>query len=380
MKVFFVSNTAWNLSNFRLPLMRHLKSKKAEVYAVAPQDETADYLKDEFRFIPIKRLNRNKKSVLRDFKFFIELYSIYRKYKPDLVLHFTIKPNIYGSLACALLKIPSIANVTGLGHPFIAEGFMSYLIKNFYKVSFRFTDKVVFHNHADYELFTTKGVIPPQKGVVVPGSGVDTRRFSPEVCSEFREKESSQSFVFLMVSRILWDKGVKEFVEAGKVVAERHPNTEFWLLGPVDKNSSTVVPRHILSKWQEEGLIKYLGTAKDVRPYICRSDVVVLPSYREGMSKALLEAMAMEKPVIASDVPGCREAVVDGENGFLVKVKDVNSLAKAMENMLYLPKEKLKSMGRNGRKVVISRFSEEIVVRKYERLILSVINNLNSHK
>jgi len=351
--------------------MRYLKSQGAEVYAIAPYDEFAERLKEEFPFVALKHLDRKGKSFFKDFKFFVELYRIYKEHKPDLVLHFTIKPNIYGSIACGLLKIPCIANVTGLGYVFIGKSFLSLIVKKLYKFSFRFPKKIVFQNPVDYDFFISEKIIPSGKGVVISGSGVNTKKFSPEFCKNLGENRYSKNkFVFLMVSRMLRDKGVKEFVEAGRMVRKKHQGVEFWLLGPVDEGNPAAVPRRVLDEWEREGVIRYLGVTDDVRPFICQSDVVVLPSfYREGIPRSLLEAMAMAKPIITTDAPGCRETVVDGVNGFMVKPKNVESLAIAMEKMLKLSKEERERMGWEGRKMVLEKFDERIVIKKYVEIV-----------
>jgi len=376
-KIFFVSNTAWSLFNFRISLMRYLKSQGHDVRAIAPYDGFADRLKKEFPFIGLGKLDRKGKSFLKDFNFFEELYRIYKEHKPDLVLHFTIKPNIYGSIACGLLRIPSVANVTGLGYVFTGKSFLSLIVKKLYKFSFSFSEKVVFQNPVDYDFFISGKIIPLGKGAIIPGSGVNTEKFSPEFCKNLgKNKDSKNKIVFLMVSRMLWDKGVKEFVKVAKIIREKYQNVEFWLLGPVDEGNPAAVPRHVLDLWEKEGVIKYPGVTDDVRSFICQSDVVVLPSfYREGIPRVLLEAMAMAKPIITTDAPGCRETVVDGVNGFMVKPKDVESLAGAMEKMLVLPKDERDRMGREGRKMVFEKFDEKIVIEKYMEIIGEVMGD-----
>ena len=178
-----------------------------------------------------------------------------------------------------------------------------------------------------------------------------------------------------MISRMLWDKGVKEFIEAAKLIQKRYKDVEFWLLGPVDKDNPSAVPKETLKAWERKGIVKYFGVTEDVRPFICQSDVVVLPSfYREGVPRVPLETMAMSKPIITTDAPGCRETVVDGVNGFMVKPRNVEILAEAMEKMLLLSKEERERMGWEGRKMVLEKFDEMIVIEKYVEIIEEVMS------
>ncbi|MFN3869915.1 MAG: glycosyltransferase, partial [Aquificaceae bacterium] len=226
--------------------------------------------------------------------------------------------------------------------------------------------RVVFQNYEDMNLFIEKALIDKDKTVIIKGSGVDIKYFSPEYCQE----EVKDTFIFLMVSRLLWDKGVKEFVEAGRLLKKRYGDSiELWLLGPLDKGNPSSVSEEDLKRWIKEGLVKYLGVAEDVRPYMCKANCVVLPSYREGVPRSLLEAMAMAKPIITTDSPGCREVCKDGENGFLVRARDVESLFKAMERMYNLSREEREEMGRRGRQLALEEFSEGRVVKAYLSII-----------
>jgi len=373
-KIFFVSNTVWNLVNFRISLMEYLKFQGMEVYAVAPfsGSELPEEIKSKFPFIPIKYLDRKSKSVFRDFKLLAEFIQIYMKYKPNLVLHFTIKPNIYGSIACGLLGIPSIVNVTGLGYIFTEENVLRPLVKMLYKLSFIFSKRVIFQNRSDYEYF--KDVVPVEKAVIIPGSGVNVDRYSPEFCEKLRKFNPFKGgrLIILMISRLLWHKGIREFVEAAGIVKRKNPNVEFWLLGPIDEGNPATVPRHVLFEWQKKGLIKYLGATDDVRPFICKSDVVVLPSYREGLPKALLEAMSMAKPIVTTNVPGCKETVIDGYNGFLVEPRNAKALSIAIEKFLLLSREERRKFGLRGRDLVMRNFSDRVVLNLYSQVISQV--------
>ncbi len=363
-KVILTSNTSWSVWNFRRGLIKALIDKGFDVYVVAPEDE---YSKNFPKFIPLKNLDRKGKNPIRDAKLLLEYISIYRRIRPDLVLNFTIKPNIYSSLACRLLSIRCISTITGLGYVFVKESLLTKAVSFLYRLSLAKNDKIVFQNQDDMDLFLKRGLVKEERVVIIKGSGIDVELFNPKVCQE-KEKDT---FIFLMVSRLLWDKGVGEFVSAGRLLKEAYKEKiELWLLGPIDKGNPSSVSEEDIKKWEEEGIIKYLGTTQDVRPFVCQADCVVLPSYyREGIPRSLLEAMAMERPIITTDSPGCREVCKDGENGFLVKPRDVESLFKAMERMYRLSGEERESMGRLGRELAVDEFGEEKVIRDYLEII-----------
>ncbi len=368
-KIVLTSNTSWFIWNFIKGLMNALWEKGFDVYVVAPED---GYAKNFPKFIPLKNLDRKGKNPIKDAKLLLEYTSIYRKIKPDLVLNFTIKPNIYSSLACRFLGIKCVSTITGLGYTFIEETFLTRLVSLLYKIALAKNHNVVFQNTEDMNLFLKKGLVEKRKVAIIKSSGVNTRFFNPGFCQE----SYKESFIFLMISRLLWDKGVREFVFAGKRLKKEYGDkVSLWLLGPVDKGNPSAVSEEELKRWVEEGVIKYLGTAGDVRPYICQADCVVLPSYREGIPRSLLEAMAMGKPIITTDSPGCREVCKDGENGFLVKPRDVESLTFAMKRMIELSEEERKVMGKKGRERVLKEFDERIIVQQYLNIIEELITN-----
>lgn len=369
-KIVLTSNTSWFIWNFKKGLMNALWEKGFDVYVVAPED---GYAKNFPKFIPLKNLDRKGKNPIKDAKLLLEYTSIYRKIKPDLVLNFTIKPNIYSSLACRFLGIKCVSTLTGLGYTFIEETFLTRLVSLLYKIALAKNHNVVFQNTEDMNLFLKKGLVEKRKVAIIKSSGVNTRFFNPGFCQE----SYKESFIFLMISRLLWDKGVREFVFAGKRLKKEYGDkVSLWLLGPVDKGNPSAVSEEELKRWVEEGVIKYLGTAGDVRPYICQADCVVLPSYyREGIPRSLLEAMAMGKPIITTDSPGCREVCKDGENGFLVKPRDVESLTFAMKRMIELSEEERKVMGKKGRERVLKEFDERIIVQQYLNIIEELITN-----
>ena len=371
MKIVISANTSWYIYNFRLGLARALKEKGYEVIIVAPYDKYSDKLSKEFKYYDIF-INRKGINPIQDFKTFLMYYKIYKNIKPKVALHFTIKPNIYGTLACALLGIKSIVTITGLGYTFSNTSWITKLVKFLYKFALSKADKVFFQNKDDYELFIKENLVEKNKCEILPGSGVNTSIFSP-----MDIKKDNENFRFLLIGRMLWDKGIGEYVEAAKLIKEKYSNVEFFLLGQIDDNYPKAISKTQIEKWEKEGIIKYLGVKENVKEEIAKADCIVLPSYREGIPRALLEAASMEKPIITTDVPGCREVVDDGINGFLCKPKDSKDLAKKMEKMLNLKEEERIKMGKKGREKVIKSFDEKIVIQKYLDAIKELLKTSN---
>ena len=292
----------------------------------------------------------------------LRLISTYRRLLRDLrpaaYLGFTIKPNIYGAIAAASLGIPAIPNVSGLGTAFMRRGLLQRFVTNLYRIGFRRAPVVFFQNGEDLRLFLDRKIIREEQGRLLPGSGVDLDRFAPAPVPE-------GPATFLLVARLLRDKGVVEFVEAARSLRTILPEARFQLLGPLDPGNRTAISRSELDRWVDEGIVEHLGTADDVRPFIAAASAVVLPSYREGMPRSLLEAAAMSRPLIATDVPGCRDVVEDGQNGYLCEARDAASLASAMSRMAGLPPSTRVAMGDAARRKVQDQFGEGLVIEAY---------------
>lgn len=369
MKVAIVINTSWNIYNYRLGLIKTLIEQGHQVCAIAPKDEFSDELtKVGCQYIPIEMDNWGT-SPFKDIKLVADFYKIYKSLQPDVIFHYTIKPNIYGTVAGRLLKIPTISNVSGLGTVFMKETLITKLVKRMYKLAFRFPEKVFFQNEEDKEFFEAQNLVEKGRIEILPGSGVNTDYFAPN------SPEKNGKFTFLMVSRLLYDKGVVEYVEATRQIQNNGKIVEFQILGGIDPGHVRGIPSENIDAWVEEGLVNYLGTAKDVRPYIEKADCIVLPSYREGTPRTLLEAASMEKPLLATDVPGCNNVVEDNINGYLCKAKDIDDLASKMKQMVKTSDEQLLKFGQNGRSMVKSRFDEKIVIQKY----LETLDNLSQN-
>jgi glycosyltransferase involved in cell wall biosynthesis len=285
-----------------------------------------------------------------------------KRLRPAAYCGYTIKPNIYGSLAAASLGIPAFPNVSGLGTAFIRRGPLQWLVSRLYRQAFRKAEVVFFQNSEDRQLFVERAIIDEGKGRVLAGLGIDVEHFAPALVPEGAP-------VFLFVGRLLKDKGVLEFAEAAQTLRSVLPEASFQLLGPIDEGNRTAIDRAQLDSWVRRGVVEYLGSTQDVRPFIAASSVVVLPSYREGLPRSLLEAAAMERPLIATNVPGCRDVVEDGENGYLCDVRDSASLAAAMRKFAFLPQAQRLAMGKAARRKVQEQFSEEFVLRAYLDLL-----------
>ena len=293
-----------------------------------------------------------------DLKLFLDYRRLLKRLKPAAYLGFTIKPNVYGSLAAASLGIAALPNVSGLGTAFIRGGALETFVKRLYRIGFRRAPVVFFQNDQDRKLFVDRRIVRAEQGRVLPGSGVDIERFTPVPPPEGPP-------VFLLIGRLLRDKGVMEFVEAARMVRATIPAARFQLLGPIDEANRTSVRRADIDAWVAEGVVEYLGTTDDVRPFIAAASAIVLPSYREGLPRSLLEGAAMARPLIATDVPGCRDVVEDGVNGYLCAVRDPASLAQALIRFSELPQSERLAMGNCARKRVQDRFSEKFVVDAY---------------
>jgi glycosyltransferase involved in cell wall biosynthesis len=354
-------NASWNIVNFRRGLIAGLQREGFRVVALAPPDEYSGRLADlKVIYVPIE-MDKQGISPLRDLQLLFRYRKALKEIGPDIYLGYTAKPNIYGSLAARSLGIPVINNVAGLGTAFIKQGLLTRIVSGLYRRAFKRSATVFFQNRDDMEMFVGAKLVRAAQARLLPGSGIDLERFRPDP----NNGSNDGQFRFLLIARLLWDKGVREFVEAARLVRAQAPNARFHILGFLDVANRTAVPRSDVEAWVAEGLIDYLGATDDVRPAIAAADAVVLPSYREGLPRVLLEGGAMGKPLIATDVPGCRHVVQDGVNGFLCDARDACSLADAMLKLLSLPPAQREAMGAAARAKVEREFGEEIMVERY---------------
>jgi glycosyltransferase involved in cell wall biosynthesis len=370
-KVLIALNAAWNLVNFRAGLIRALVQAGYEVVAVAPYDGYAPRLTElGCRFVPLHMENGGTHPG-RDALLLWRFLHLFRQERPDIYLGYTVKPNVYGSLAARLLDIPVINNIAGLGAVFIRDGWLVRVVRWLYRKALGASAKVFFQNDDDRQLFMAGGLVRAEVTDLLPGSGIDLGRFSVAPLGATERPE--RKFRFLLIARMLWDKGVGEYVDAAKLIHERWPQAECCLLGFVDAQNPTAISGTQMDAWVAQGVVNYLGVSDDVRVEIAAADCIVLPSYREGTPRTLLEAAAMGRPIITTDAVGCREVVDDGLNGFLCQPRDAGDLAEKMERMLSLTHEQRSEMGLRGRAKMEAEFDEQIVIRKYLAAIDAIL-------
>ena len=355
------ANDGWNIINYRGGLVRALGRAGMRVAVLAPSGPHDDSIRAlGADFYPVSVSPRGT-SPAEDLRTLLAFRRQLKSIRPAAFLGFTAKPNIYGSIAARSFGIPVINNISGLGSTFGRRTMLTRLVMGLYRSALRRSSVVFFQNPDDRRLFEEAGLVDHDQAELLPGSGIDLDHFAP------RERHGGESpFTFLLAARLLWDKGVREYVDAARRLRSAGAQARFRILGIVEPESRAAVPLAQLEEWTREGVIEYLGSARDVRPAIAASDCVVLPSYyREGVPRVLLEAAAMAVPVIATDWPGCREAVEDGETGLLCEPKSAESLAKAVERILAMSIDQRRHMGRAGRAKMEREFAEEIVHRRY---------------
>ncbi len=362
-KIALVLNTAWNIFNFRLNLVKAIKDKGYEVLLIAPSDKYVEKLNHLGKYIPIQNMQKNGTNPWRDFRLLRELRSIYQEEKPDLILHFTIKPNIYGGLAAQHLGIPHLCTVTGIGSFPLPSGLVNSIVQKLYKQSFKSAEKIIFQNKEDRNDFIKAQTVAEHKSTVVPGSGVDVNLFQPK--ENNRPPELAGKVIFLMVARLIVQKGIIEYVEAARNIRQKYPNTEFWILGGFWDHPEAISKSDV-EQWESEGLIQYKGVTDNVKSYMNIVDIVTLPSYYgEGVPRTLLESLAMAKPIITTNHKGCKEVVEQGKNGYLVPVRDVTALTDAFSKIIDIGKEVRLEMGRHSRQKAIKEFNDKIVIQSY---------------
>lgn len=372
-KILINVNSAWNLVNFRASLIVELIGLGYQVVAVAPQDEYVSKLELlGCRFVSFEIDNQGTNPVC-ELNLLWRYWKLLRNEKPDLCLFYTVKPNVFGSLASTFLGIPFINNIAGLGAVFIRGGWLKKIVSTLYKIALRHSSKIFFQNKDDLELFIERKLINEQLAEVLPGSGINLKHFSPTQFVTYPQANSS--FKFLLIARMLKDKGVVEYVKAAQMLKESGVDAEFYLLGFLDVKNPAAISTQQMNAWTQQGFVIYLGVSDDVREYIFDASCIVLPSYREGTPRSLLEAAALSKPIITTNVVGCKEVVVDGENGFLCEVKNSIDLASKMNRMLALTDEERRLMGRKGRLKMEQEFDEKIVIRKYLQAIDLVLKD-----
>jgi len=364
-KILFSANTSWYIYNFRASLIKVLIEEGFEVYALAPWDEYVERLeKLGCKHIHINIDNKGKNPFKEIFTIF-DYYKIYKKLNPVVILNFTPKPNIYGSIAAKFLEIKCVNNIAGLGTAFINSGFLSKVVKILYRYSQKNVYRVFFQNSDDMEMFISSNIVKEDQADLLPGSGVELDKFKPQ-----NAQQNGNGVRFVLIARLIWDKGVGEFAGAAEIVKKQYPDAEFDLIGHIDNNNPSAVSEEKIKEWESNDILKWHGRQDDVRPFIAKADCVVLPSYyREGTPRTLLEAASMAKPLIAADTIGCREPVEDGITGFLCMPKDANDLAEKMIKIIEMSHDDRVKMGKRGRKKMEAEYDSNIVINKYLEII-----------
>ncbi len=365
-RIIICANTSWNLLNFRSSLIISLIKNGYEVIGLTPKDEYSSKLKNiGCKHIALHMDNRGK-SPTRDAILLVKFLLIMAKYRPEFYLSYTIKPNIYGSFAANLLNLKTINNIAGLGTIFESSDWLAQMVKFLYRLSLRHSNCVFFQNEDDLELFKGAGLVSEKQAQLLPGSGVNLTFFKPFLEKKTIYEDDQDAATFIMVARLLWSKGVAEYVEAARRVKNRFPNASFQLLGFIEQRSKNAVDEKTLTSWNTKRYINYLGSTDDVRPHVLDADCVVLPSYyMEGTPKSLLEAAAMGKPIITTDWVGCRNVVEHGVNGYLCQPKNVDDLEAKMVDMIKIGFRARCNMGKKSRIKAEQKFDEKFVIDAY---------------
>ena len=324
----------------------------------------------EFCEIDIKNYGTNP---FEEVKLLNQLIKLYKSIKPDIVFHYTIKPNIYGSIAAAYCKIPSIIITTGLGHLFEFKNITIRWITFFlYRIACILAKEVWFLNSNDQDVFVYKRIVKKSRTRILNSEGINTEWFKPG-----KAKKNSNNPSFLFAGRLLKDKGIIEFIEAARVIRKKYPAVKFYVLGFVDQSNPNSISYDELRLHQQEKTIKYLGETSDVRPFLYKTSCLVFPSfYREGMSRILMEAASMETPIITTDNVGCRDIVEHNLNGFICKPQSTASLVDSLEKFIHLDIRDKMEMGKFGRKKMIKEFDEQLVLTTYDAAIHDILRGI----
>jgi len=365
LKIAFVANTSWNIYNFRRGLVHYFLGKGFEVMVLTPKDEYTDALIEWGIKWMETELDGTGVNPIKDVKYLIQLKKIIKEERPQFIFGYTIKSNIYACLAARGMSIPVICNVSGLGTAFLVKGLTAQLALGLYKVAFRTASFVFFQNEDDKYLFLSKVKLPDQKIGLLPGSGIDLKEFS------YTPPVIKKPTKFLMISRLIIEKGVREFAEAASHFAD-DDSVNFTLVGRFDESHSRSIQSVELKNWIDKKWLTYIPHSDQIKKLIETHEVIVLPSYREGTPRTLLEGAAMGRTLLASDVPGCREVVEDGVNGFLFDVKSAPSLTKKIRLYLSLSVDEREKLSVNSRNLVEKKFDENLVIRKYSDLIQKI--------
>ncbi|MEA1071013.1 glycosyltransferase family 4 protein [Sphingomonas sp. LY160] len=370
-RVLLSANTSWNIINFRSGLIRGLVAQGHDIHVAAPADRFSERIEGlGATFHPLSMSGAGL-SPIKDLKTVAAYRDLFRIIRPDGFLPFTIKPNIYGGLAAIGLPIRILNNISGLGTAFMGEGPLQKLVSVLYRVALRKSATVFFQNREDADLFRQKKLVADRQVAFLPGSGVDLSRFAPAPKDGLANEAGVR---FLMVGRLLRDKGVAEYIAAARMVREGHPTAQFRLLGPTGVDNPAAISADELDRLLAAGEVEYLGEADDVRDAMRNADCIVLPSYyREGVPRTLIEAAALGLPIITTDHIGCRDAVDQGVTGLLCAPRSIDGLAEAMRAMIAMGPEQRATMAKAGRQKAEREFDERLIVAAYQDALTEAI-------
>ena len=367
-----VTNNDDDVYCFRKEIIDSLIKNGYSVLISCPYGEKLKLIDDIEYIYDDPVIDRRGTSVTADAKLFFHYMSVLKKYRPDVVLTYTVKPNVYCGIASHFLKIPVISNVTGFGSVLQKSGMIRKFIMTLFKISFRRSACVMFQNSTNMRFAEESGMVKGGR-LLIPGSGVNTDRFPLIKYPDGGDGINGGKVVFNYIGRILKEKGVDVYIEAAKRIKKKYPNTEFNMLGFIEPTE--IYYEKELKELEKDGIIRYFGSQKDVRPFIALSHATIHPSmYGEGMSNVLLESASSGRPVITTDNPGCRETFIDSETGLLFKGGDADSLCNIIERFLSMPNEARAEMGARGREYIKSNFSRDIVADAYLKKIGEILS------
>ena len=365
MKFLFTSNSSWNLYNFRKGLIENLLKNKNEIYILAPKDKYTNFLiKMGCKYIEINISDR-KINIFNDIYLFIKYLFYFYRIKPKYLFSYTIKPNIYASFAASFFNIKVVNTLSGLGKVFIKKTILIKIIIFLYKISLKKSYKVFFHNDDDLKLFLDLNIINKNNSKVVNGSGVNLKYFQYNKLPNI----NNNRITFLFVGRLIYEKGISELIEAAKKIFTIYPNVKFNLIGEIKKNDNDYIKKEYIDFLSKKIPLEYIEKKDDIRNYYINCHCVILPSYREGLPKSLIEAGATGRPSLVTNVPGCRHIIENNFNGLLFDAKDSESLFKSIIEFIEIPYEKKVNMAINARKKVVKYFNEKDVISRYLEII-----------
>ena len=370
MRIFFCDNRLGGLLGFRIDVIKHFVEAGHEVCVIVPParnswDRVGEQIPGGVHIIEVN-MQPSGMNPLRDLRLFLDYLRIYRRERPDVVFNYTIKPNIYSSIAAKMCGSRIFCMLAGLGYMFDGSGFRKRVGLKLYKYGLSKAEKIMVLNQMNYDKMLEYKMTDADKLLLLKGGeGVNLQKYA------YKPADYSKGTTFLMVSRILYDKGYSEYLDAARIIKRKYPDVHFELLGPLDYDSPMGVPKDVFERDQKEGIVKYLGVVPAVNDIVSKENVVmVVPSkYGEGLNRSLMEACAIGRPIITTDIHGCRETVEDGVNGYLVTKGDVQSLVSAMEHFIELSEQEKRTMARRSHEIAVDRFDIKKVIKIYDELL-----------